>query len=247
MNDDPNLVYRTLDTSTVLRHRATMVVTPQGGAIRTLIKGAARHPTGRYVSAKAGRAQPWKSLDELARIIVCEVDPSVRTYQVQPHRIDFHLPRRVVHFFADLRIDRWDGAVDIELSPAGKDVSKGEVIDWARVVYDALGWRLRLRTAEDRSRSSVIEANCKLIEGDRFAVVPPSALLLARRIVEGAGGQVPYGELIAAIGESVGGKPRGRAVVHAMIVHGQLDLDLATPIRPRTPVRLKRSRVETSP
>lgn len=247
MTEDPNLAYRALDVSAVLRHRATLVTVRRGGPIRTLIRGAARHPTGRYASAKAGRGQPWKSLDEEARIVVCEVDPSVRTYQVQPHRIDFLLPRKVMHFFADLRIDRWDGTVDIELSPSGRDVSKGEVVDWAREVYDALGWRLRQRTAEDRRRSSVVEANSRLIDGDRFAVVPPGVLLAARRLIDAGGGQVPYGDLIAGIGASVGSKPRGRAVLHAMVVHGHLALDLATPIRPRTPVRLNDTRAERTP
>ena len=240
MTEDLTLAYRDLDLTDILRHRATLVTVRQGGAIRTLIKGAARHPTGRYVSVKAGRAQPWKSLDELARIIVCEVDPSVRTYQVQPHRIDFHLSRRIVHFFADLRVDRRDGGVDIELSPAGKDVSKGDVVEWARTVYDALGWNLRVRKAEDRSRSVVVEANCRLIEGDRFAVVPPSALSVARSMIEGSGGQLPYGELIERVGASMGVVPRGRAVVNAMIVRGLLELDLTKSLRPRTLVRLDR-------
>ena len=239
MFDDDHTDHRQLDIGLIRDRRATLVTARDGGPIRTLINGSAVHPTGVYRSSKARRPQPWKSLGELARFQVCEVDPSVRSYLAQPHRIDFHLPGKVVPFFADLRIERVDGTVDIELSPPSKTVPKGEVIGWARAVYAALGWRFRQRTASERKASRLLEENCLRFEGDRFTVVPPEALLASRTLVRTTNGQVSYRDLADHLGTVLGNVPRGRAVVHAMIVQGHVEIDLNKPLRPGTPLRVR--------
>ena len=228
-----------LDLGLAMNRRATLVTARDGGPIRTIVNGSAVHPTGFYRSCKARRMQPWKSLGELARFQVCEIDGTVRSYLAQPHRIDVHLPEGDVVFFADLRIDRTDGTVDIELSPPSKSVSKGEVVGWAREIYAALGWRFRQRSATERKSLEILEANALRIEGDRFAVVPPEAVLASRKLIQAAGGAVPYRGLTEHLGAVLGNEPRGRAVVHAMIVHGHLDFDLQRPLRPMTPLRLR--------
>lgn len=239
MRNDPNLEYLRLDLGLALNRRATLVTAKDGGPIRTLINGSAKHPTGVYQSCKTRRSQPWKSLDELSRFQVCEVDVSVKAYLAQPHRIDFHLPEGNMSFFADLRIDRVDGTVEIELSMASRSVSKGSAVTWAGEVYAALGWGFRQRSTVERQTQALAVANALKIEGDRFAVVPPDAVLAARQAILSAGGLMTYRDLTEHLGQVLTNRPRGRAVVHAMIVHGQLCLDLDHPLRPITPLRLR--------
>ena len=71
-------------THDFLRKRATIVGADRGGPIRTIINGAARRATGRYSSAKTGRAQPWESKIERSHFWRCEADPRSRHFSPSP-------------------------------------------------------------------------------------------------------------------------------------------------------------------
>ena len=67
---------------------ATIVVTPNGAPIRTIVTGRRPIVTGTYASRKAGRPLPYESMLERAFFMHSEVDPDVVDYRAQPFRLD---------------------------------------------------------------------------------------------------------------------------------------------------------------
>lgn len=233
--DDPD-IFKKFDVAAVLDRRATLVIAVGGGPLRTIITGGKRNPTGRFTSVKTLREHPWKNEAERSRMIVCEVDPDVSSFLAQPHRIDFEIGKKTVRFFPDLRIDRRDGTVAIEKIRSKTDQRRGRdfkpAIDWARDVYDALGWDLCVL---DRSE---IEAgrtfrNAVTIYLDKNCKTTPGDVVRAHDEIARRGGEAPY----AALADAIGPPPRGQAVLHALIVGGALALDLDAILDADTPIR----------
>ena len=222
--DDPD-VFTTIDVASIMDRRATLVTAVGGGPLRTIITGLARHPTGRYSSAKTLRAQPWKSQAERSRMMLCEADPDIASYLAQPHRLDFEVGGKIVRFFPDLRIDRRNGDVAIEKILSPSDVRRGRnfkpAIDWAVEIYRALGWTFSVRERSEIETGRAFR-NAAAIQTDRHCSITPSDGLRAYDEIACRGGTAPYGALVEAIAPL----PRGRAVLHALIVRGDLALDL---------------------
>jgi hypothetical protein len=232
---DDDDVFEPLDIGVSLEHRATLVTARGGGPLRTIITGSKRYATGRYISAKTGRAHPWKFEGEPSRLMICEADANVAAYLAQPHRIDFLIGRKTVQFFPDLRIVYRSGKVVIEKIRSDADVRLGRpddpATDWARDVYSALGWELCVRDRAEIERGRAL-VNARIIEFDRFCVMTSIDVSRAFDAIDRSGGEATYGQLI----EALGGMPRGQAVLHALIVRGEMAVDLDAILDADTPV-----------
>lgn len=67
---------------------ATVVMTPDGSPIRSIITGRRPMVTGFYSSRKAGRALPYEGMNEQALLKRSEVETSVVDYRAQPFRFE---------------------------------------------------------------------------------------------------------------------------------------------------------------
>jgi hypothetical protein len=98
-------------------------------------------------------------------------------------------------------------------------------------VYDALGWGfcVRARAEIERGRALI---NARIIEFDRFCVMTSIDVSRAYDAIDRRGGEAKYGQII----EALGGMPRGQAVLHALIVRGEMAIDLNAILDADTPV-----------
>lgn len=95
---------------------ARITSSADGGPIRRILNGRSRHPTGTYVSVKAGqRAMPWESHScELSAMQLSEASTAVSSMLAQPHRLQLIVRGRkdALCYFPDLKIEVDEAVAD---------------------------------------------------------------------------------------------------------------------------------------
>ena len=205
-----------------LREKARINASMNGEPIRVFWHGQARHATGMYASARTARSQPWREPVQRSRLWICEVDPAVSTYLAQPHvvSVPFEGKHRNV-FIPDLRIDYRDGSVGIETIFDRRRPPRAAAMDFARELYEGMGWSYRVVKRPDVDRGFAL-ANAQVVEADKFTKTTSRTIRTAAEFLAGCGGMAPYARLI----EALGGGTQGRAALHALVVRGHLHFDI---------------------
>ena len=127
---------------------ATLVTTPCGAPIRTIVTGRRVITTGIYASRKAGRPLPYESMNELAFFMHCEVDTEVVDYRAQPFRLEFVIEGHKRTYIVDcvrLMADGGIEVVEVKSTPrALQDPSYAEKLQAVQTICEQVGWRFRL-------------------------------------------------------------------------------------------------------
>lgn len=216
---------------------ATLVLTPSGGPIRTIVTGRRLTTTGAYASRKAGRALPYESMNERAFFMHSEVDTDVVDYRAQPFRFEFILDGQKRTYIVDCVRLLAGGEVEVvEIKNdrrALKDPDYRLKLEAVRLICHRIGWRFRvvfkpaLFEPEETYRSIVdIQswAFTEVTSADVFGVVDQ----LDRH------GAMALGRLAEQLGE----RSLGVAKLKAMMVGRIVRLDLASPLNNETRVEL---------
>jgi hypothetical protein len=96
-----------------------------GGPIRTVIQKVAKIPTGDFPSLKAGIALPWEGISERYYVWVCEADWNVRTFMMQPMRMEFHMSDgSVLLYFPDCERVLADNTMEIDTKFKSSKISQ---------------------------------------------------------------------------------------------------------------------------
>lgn len=206
---------------------ATLVMTPDGSPIRSVLTGRRVMVTGFYVSRKAGRALPYEGMNELALLKHCEVDTQVIDYRSQPFRFEFVINGVKRIYIADCVRLLDDGTVEVvEVKGDLKQLfapEYAEKLEAVRSTCDALGWRFRVISRRQLFEPHVVYANVDLIQSRRMVHFDEAQAYRAVELIEGEGGTTT----LARLSDALGGDPQGPAIAQAMMVRRLITIDLS--------------------
>lgn len=216
---------------------ATLVTTPCGAPIRTIVTGRRVITTGVYASRKAGRPQPYESMNERAFFMHCEVNTDVIDYRAQPFRLEFVLDGRKRTYIADCV--RVLASGDIELVEIKSDPSSVHDPDYrqkleaVRAICSQVGWRFRLIFKKALTEPAVFHRNIMDVQSWRMTEYSDTDVF---RVVEALGRQ--SGAKLGDVVQDLGSRDEGLAKLKAMMVGRIVRLDLTEEIGDATPVCL---------
>lgn len=216
---------------------ATIVVTPNGAPIRTIVTGRRPIVTGTYASRKAGRPLPYESMLERAFFMHSEVDPDVVDYRAQPFRLEFIIAGVKRTYIVDCLRLLADNSIEIvEIKRdrrALRDPHYAVKLEAVRIICERVGWRFRIVFASELLDPEYVYENilevqsCRLTEFDRSDVFIVTEALLRRS-------PLTMGEL----GDVLGDRLLGIAKLKAMAVKRIVRIDLTRPLFTETSVEL---------
>lgn len=205
---------------------ATLVITPKGQPIRTIITGRRRITTGSYASRKAGRAFPFEGMNERAFLMHSEVDTSVVDYRAQPFRFEFVLDGQKRTYIADAVRLLDSGAVEVvEIKNDRrflKDPDYALKLDCVAAVCQQIGWRFRMIYRENLFEPATLFDNVQDVQSWRLAEYGQADVfrVLDRLDVQGR-------QALGSLANLVGNRPVGMAKLKAMMVGRIVRIDLS--------------------
>lgn len=209
---------------------ATVVLTPDGAPIRSILTGRRVIVTGFYTSRKAGRALPYEGMNELALLKRCEVDTAVVDYRSQPLRFEIVIGGVKRTYIADCVRLMDDGTIEvIEAKGSPQQLRQPDYAEKLNAVRSAcgrLGWRFRALTGKHLFEPHHLYANIDQIQSRRFVRFNGADAYRAAEFIEREGGQTPLGHLTDALGCG----PRGLATAQAMMVRRLISIELTKPL-----------------
>jgi hypothetical protein len=205
---------------------ATVVMTPDGSPIRSVLTGRRVMVTGFYISRKAGRALPYEGMNELALLKRSEVDTSVIDYRSQPFRFEFVINGAKRIYIADCVRLLDDGTVEVvEVKGRLQQLASPEYAEKLAAVRDvceSLGWRFRVLGRQQLFEPHIVYANIDLIQSRRMVQFDQVSAYQAMELLERGAGETTLGEL----SDVLGGEPKGLAIAQAMMVRRLVAIDL---------------------
>lgn len=205
---------------------ATVVMTPDGSPIRSVLTGRRVMVTGFYISRKAGRALPYEGMNELALLKRSEVDTNVVDYRSQPFRFEFVINGAKRIYIADCVRLLDDGTIEVvEVKGRLQQLSSPEYAEKLAAVRDvceSLGWRFRVLGRQQLFEPHIVYANIDLIQSRRMVQFDQVHAYQAMELLERGTGETTLGDL----SDVLGGEPRGLAIAQAMMVRRLVDIDL---------------------
>ncbi len=216
---------------------ATLVTTPCGAPIRTIVTGRRVITTGVYASRKAGRPQPYESMNERAFFMHCEVDTDVIDYRAQPFRLEFVLDGRKRTYIADCVRVLASGdfeLVEIKSAPSSvHDPDYRQKLEAVREICSQVGWRFRLIFKKALTEPAAFYHNIVDVQSWRMTEYSDKDVF---RIVEAVGRRP--GATLGDVIQVFGSRAEGLAKLKAMMVGRIVRLDLTEEIGDATPVCL---------
>jgi hypothetical protein len=208
----------------------TVVMTPDGSAIRSVITGRLPRVSGFYTSRKAGRALPYESMNEQALLKRSEVDTSVVDYRAQLFRFELVIDGAKRIYIADCVRLLGDGSVEVlEVKGRLRPLPPPEYVEklkLVREICDRLGWKFRILSHRHLYKPDVVYANIDLIQSCRTVRFDQIQAYRALELIERAGGEAPLGQL----SDAVAAWPLGLAMAQAMMVRRLISIDLTRPL-----------------
>lgn len=213
---------------------AILVVSSDGGSLRSVLTGRRVIPTGFLTSRKTGRAMPFEGMNEAALLKYCEVDTRVVDYLSQPFRFEFVLDGAKRIYIADCARVLDDGTLEV-IEVKGEHTRLGDPDYAAKLervsqLCAELGWRFRLVTRRQMLGPKVVFANVDFIQSRRQVMFDEACACRAIEHLERAGGEASLGRLA----EFWGGWQKGLAALQAMMVRRWLAIDVTAPISPES-------------
>ncbi len=217
---------------------ATVVLTPDGAPIRSVLTGRRVMVTGFYNSRKAGRALPYEGMNELALLKRSEVDTQVVDYRSQPFRFEFVLDGAKRIYIADcvrLLEDRSIEVIEVKGDPRQLQApAYAEKLDAVRDACSKLDWRFRVLTRKQLFEPKVSYANIDQIQSRRMVRFDQSQAYRAVDFLDQRGGKTTLGSLAETLGKG----PLGIAIAQAMMVSRLIEIDLNVPLSAESQVQL---------
>lgn len=205
---------------------ATLVITPKGQPIRTIITGRRRITTGSYASRKAGRAFPFEGMNERAFLMHSEVDTSVVDYRAQPFRFEFVIDGQKRTYIADAVRLLDSGAIEvIEIKNDRrflKDPDYAFKLDCVGEICRRIGWRFRVIYRETLFEPATLFENVQDIQSWRLTDYGAADVFRVLDRLDGRGHQA-----LGSLADLLGSRPVGTAKLKAMMVGRVVRIDLS--------------------
>ncbi|MCK1603462.1 hypothetical protein IVB02_18945 [Bradyrhizobium sp. 166] len=227
---------------------ARIVRAKGGGPIRTVIQAVKKMPTGEFPSLKAGRPLPWEGISERHFIWVSEADWNVRTFMMQPMRMEFRMSDgRTLMYFPDSERLLADTAIEIVEIKRTEDEHRRDPeyafkLWLAKQVCNLRGWKFRTVSAEKYLAEGHRLANARLIRMDRFTAISAEDYIRLGEAFRHTDGTMPWGAVVATLSRTDDEwSPQGLARLRALIVRRHVRVDIDLRITQQTPVVLTES------
>ena len=205
---------------------ATLVITPKGQPIRTIITGRRRITTGAYASRKAGRAFPFEGMNERAFLMHSEVDTAVVDYRAQPFRFEFVFDGEKRTYIADAVRLLDSGVVEVvEIKNDRrfqKDLDYALKLDCVAEVCRQIGWRFRVIYREALFEPRVRFDNVQDVQSWRLANYGETDVYRVLDRLEACGSHA-----LGSLADLIDGRPIGMAKLKAMMVGRIVRIDLS--------------------
>jgi hypothetical protein len=205
---------------------ATLVITPKGQPIRTIITGRRRITTGAYASRKAGRAFPFEGMNERAFLMHSEVDTAVVDYRAQPFRFEFVLDGEKRTYIADAVRLLDSGVVEVvEIKNDRrfqKDLDYALKLDCVAEVCRQIGWRFRVIYREALFEPRIRFDNVQDVQSWRLANYGETDVYRVLDRLDAYGSHA-----LGSLADLTGGRPVGMAKLKAMMVGRIVHIDLS--------------------
>jgi hypothetical protein len=217
-------------------------VAPDKGSVRTIITGGKRRSTGRFFSAKCGRAMPWEAEhEEPLAFAIAEVETNCLAWLAQPCRVEIPFGSTWLWYIPDLaRRDfvgsRWatrvlefkrDKHEEVDAHPEYK-----QKLALAEELLGMIGATFEIQDNADLG-TPTFRRNVGSIVLDKNTATSPRDIAHVRDIA-GSGRAATYGDLCAALGGFIIGKKK----VHKLMVQRILAIPLDREITNSTIVSL---------
>lgn len=216
---------------------ATLVTTPCGAPIRTIVTGRRVITTGVYASRKAGRPQPYESMNERAFFMHCEVDTEVLDYRAQPFRLEFVIAGRKRVYIVDCMRLMADGStevVEVKSDPrALRDPDYSEKLEVVRTICEQVGWRFRLVFKKGLTEPAAFHRNVMDVQSWRMTEYTSADVFRVVQALQQTG-SAALGDLI----RHFGGRALALAKLKAMMVGRIVRIDLTQQIGDASSVAL---------
>lgn len=216
---------------------ATLVTTPDGSPIRTIVTGRRPITTGTYASRKAGRPLPYESMIECVFFMHSEVDTTVVDYRAQPFRLEFVIGGRKRAYIVDclrLLADETIEIVEIKGDRrALRDPDYAVKLEAVRVICERLGWRFRVVFKSALLKPKHVYENVVEVQSWSFTAFGQADEF----IVTDALRRRPSMTL-GSLGVALGNRLLGIAKLKAMMVKRIVKIDLSSPLSFESPVEL---------
>jgi hypothetical protein len=216
---------------------ARIVVADNAGPIRTSIAGGPRQAATLFTTRK-GPPFICSSNAERALAFASEADPAVARMLGQPHRLEFTSTHGVRHvYIPDFRRDLRSGLTEIiECKADDRPDKRGPAyerkLELAGEVYAQIGWRYRKLILADIT-AEPLYSSLKRIERDACLRLRPPEFHRVTDCLR-AHGPMELGRLADAVAP----RPRGKAVICALMGRGVVTIDLRRRLNPENVVSL---------
>lgn len=219
---------------------AHLYASDAGGALRTLLGAAHRHPIGMFPSIKTGFNNPYEGTVEPALILESEVNPDVVDYQTQAFRLRVVVLGQTREWICDHLRQMVDGsieAIEVKRTPADlTDIEYRSKLAAVREVCRRLGWRFRVLYEADIRGSASRQINIGHIAAHRSVHITPEQMSAFEALRAAAGSRTTFAALREALDNR---RIQGKAAAHALIVRGRVSLNLDQLIHDTTIVKLR--------
>ena len=220
-----------------LSESATLVMTPDGSPIRTIVTGLRPITTGIYASRKAGRPLPYESMVERAFFMHSEVDTTIVDYRAQPFRFEFNIDGRKRTYIVDclrLRADQTIEIVEIKSDRrALRDPDYAMKLEAVRVTCERVGWAFRVVFASTLTEPKRFYKNVVEVQSWRFTAFGQADEYIVTQALRRQPGMT-----LGDLGDALGARLPGIAKLKAMMVKRIVKIDLSHPLNLETPVEL---------
>lgn len=227
--DTPELYRRHIDHLNTI---AEIVQRSDGGPMRPIGHGRQHKPVGIYYSVKSGRGLAWESRNELHDMWRAEVRADVVRSRVQPHTLSWTIDGQTLRYTPD-REDILDGGriqiIEVKNTyQAEKDPYYAAKLDFARSVYEGLGWAFHIHEKSEIEAQPQFDA-IRTIQGYRRTAITTADLSTIRSLFSHS-----THLKLKELQNSLPPEPRSFAAICAMVVHRILAIDLNRGLGPDT-------------
>lgn len=216
-----------------------MYVASHGGSLRTF-SGNLTHENGWWPGYKRRRLQHWEGMAQRNHLIASEVDLDVLWAQSEARRFEFALGGRRRRYTCDLELRLADNtAVIVEIKRDEADLADEDyqlTLAGVAEICRRCGWVFKIVFAREIFASRQHRLNAELFQSRRFARVSAKHLCRLHDFALSEGPDTTYEALSLTLEPSF--QAAGAAVVQALLVRRQLQIDLTQHLYPETPVRI---------
>lgn len=217
---------------------AQVITSETGGSLRTF-SGGLSHECGWYSAWKPHRLLHWEGISARDFLIESECNRSVDWMVSEGIRFRFYLAPKWHTYTADVHMSVGGLVHIVEIKAREGAIGGAEyrmVLAAVAEICRRCGWVFRLVLGTEIFTNRFHRDNCELFASRRFVRLSERTMDRLEGFAMRRGAETTYGELAEALEPTC--IERGEAFIQALTVRQRIEIDLATRVYHRTPLRI---------